>query len=73
MVTPARLERATLCLEGRCSIQLSYGAMDEDIGLIKEGAECQKLTEIIENRGQLFGTGFKRTFIKSGQGRFHEP
>gem|GEM_PF-2050171 len=25
MVRPARLERATLCLEGRCSIQLSYG------------------------------------------------
>jgi hypothetical protein len=22
---PARFERATLCLEGRCSIQLSYG------------------------------------------------
>lgn len=22
---PARLERATLCLEGRCSIHLSYG------------------------------------------------
>ena len=22
---PARVERATLCLEGRCSIQLSYG------------------------------------------------
>ena len=25
MVGPARFERATLCLEGRCSIQLSYG------------------------------------------------
>jgi hypothetical protein len=25
MARPARLERATLCLEGRCSIQLSYG------------------------------------------------
>ena len=24
LVRPARLERATLCLEGRCSIQLSY-------------------------------------------------
>ena len=25
MARPARVERATLCLEGRCSIQLSYG------------------------------------------------
>jgi hypothetical protein len=25
MAGPARFERATLCLEGRCSIQLSYG------------------------------------------------
>ena len=25
MVRPARLELTTLCLEGRCSIQLSYG------------------------------------------------
>ena len=26
MVAPAGFEPATLCLEGRCSIQLSYGA-----------------------------------------------
>ena len=26
MVTPVRFERTTLALEGRCSIQLSYGA-----------------------------------------------
>jgi hypothetical protein len=25
MVRPARFERTTACLEGRCSIQLSYG------------------------------------------------
>lgn len=25
MVRPLRFERKTLCLEGRCSIQLSYG------------------------------------------------
>ncbi len=25
MARPLRLERRTLCLEGRCSIQLSYG------------------------------------------------
>ena len=24
MVLPVRIERTTLCLEGRCSIQLSY-------------------------------------------------
>ena len=27
LVIPARLERATLSLEGRCSIQLSYGTV----------------------------------------------
>ena len=26
LATPAGLEPATLCLEGRCSIRLSYGA-----------------------------------------------
>ena len=28
MACPARFERATYALEGRCSIQLSYGQMD---------------------------------------------
>lgn len=27
---PARLERATYCLEGNCSIQLSYGTTDKN-------------------------------------------
>ncbi len=31
VVRPARLERATLCLEGRCSIQLSYGRIEQKI------------------------------------------
>ncbi len=30
MVRPAGLEPATLGLEGRCSIQMSYGRMDHD-------------------------------------------
>jgi hypothetical protein len=29
MAIPARLELATPCLEGRCSIQLSYGINKE--------------------------------------------
>ena len=29
---PARIERATTCLEGRCSIQLSYGRNPEYTG-----------------------------------------
>jgi hypothetical protein len=28
LATPARFELATLCLEGRCSIQLSYGVKE---------------------------------------------
>ena len=31
MVRPARIERATTCLEGRCSIQLSYGRNQPEI------------------------------------------
>ena len=31
LATPAGLEPATLCLEGRCSIQLSYGAAGKEI------------------------------------------
>jgi hypothetical protein len=30
VVRPPRLERGTLCLEGRCSIQLSYGRFVEE-------------------------------------------
>src|SRR5882762_5894100 len=30
MARPPRLERGTLCLEGRCSIQLSYGRSPEN-------------------------------------------
>jgi len=29
-VIPARFERATVCLEGRCSIQLSYGIKNKE-------------------------------------------
>jgi hypothetical protein len=32
LVIPARFERATVCLEGRCSIQLSYGTEGAKIG-----------------------------------------
>ena len=31
LVRPPRFERGTTCLEGRCSIQLSYGRGHEDI------------------------------------------
>ena len=31
LATSAGLEPATLCLEGRCSIQLSYGAAGKEI------------------------------------------
>src|SRR5882672_5862629 len=33
MARPPRLERGTLCLEGRCSIQLSYGRTPENQAL----------------------------------------
>ena len=31
MARPPRFERGTLCLEGRCSIQLSYGRSQKNI------------------------------------------
>ena len=36
LVIPERLERSTYCLEGSCSIQLSYGTA---LVLIKSGAK----------------------------------
>jgi hypothetical protein len=39
MARPARLELATLCLEGRRSIQLSYGRVADSDS--RAGAACQ--------------------------------
>ena len=36
VATPARLERATPCLEGRCSIRLSYGVPKDASGAAGE-------------------------------------
>ena len=43
MVRPARLERATLGLENRCSIQLSYTHIDKT-KLVKEPKLARKST-----------------------------
>lgn len=40
MVMPLRFERRTYALEGRCSIQLSYGTNEINIA---EGAQSSKL------------------------------
>ena len=42
-VIPLRLERKTYCLEGSCSIQLSYGT---DLVLIKSGAKIVQTERI---------------------------
>ncbi len=40
LVRPARIERATICLEGRCSIQLSYGRNPINTGVLSPGQLC---------------------------------
>gem|GEM_PF-5494751 len=42
LVIPARFERATVCLEGRCSIQLSYGTEGAKIGRELEGMPSER-------------------------------
>jgi hypothetical protein len=53
LAIPAGLEPATLCLEGRCSIQLSYGTWPEIHGfLARFGAE-----PIAQNVNKLRNSG----------------
>jgi hypothetical protein len=48
MVIPSGLEPETVCLEGRCSIQLSYGTS-------RERFRSAKVVREIENRVGEFG------------------
>ena len=47
MVRPARLELTTLCLEGRCSIQLSYG---RTLSLLVGAARFELATSCSQSR-----------------------
>ena len=48
-VIPPRLERGTYCLEGSCSIQLSYGT---DLVLLKSGAKLRGLIGFSKKKGE---------------------
>ena len=53
MARPARFERTTACLEGRCSIQLSYGRGQQDIsgrGTRAQARLCGGFS-LVENSG----------------------
>lgn len=50
MARPARFERATLCLEGRCSIQLSYGRTLYSLNFIHARPIVQALKSVPINR-----------------------
>ena len=42
MARPEGIEPPTLCFEGRCSIQLSYGRVVEVILILKHSPQFQK-------------------------------
>jgi uncharacterized membrane protein (UPF0127 family) len=57
MARPARFERTTACLEGRCSIQLSYGRGQQDIS--GRGARAQaRQFSLVENSDGFRQDGF---------------
>ena len=55
MVGPARLERATLCLEGRCSIHLSYGPMKSILAVCSPENTRSKIGRCRYGELALFG------------------
>ncbi len=61
MVRPARLERATYCLEGSCSIQLSYGRIFVTLWCEQQ---CAILLKLIVKTIVLFNT-----YCKNWSGR----
>ena len=48
MACPAGLEPATFCLEGRCSIQLSYGHTSDQWIKLKQGSVAKQGQQWVE-------------------------
>ncbi len=59
---PARFERTTACLEGRCSIQLSYGRGQQDIS--RRGARAQARLQVGFSLVEISGTFRQAGFVK---------
>ena len=57
MVSPAGIEPATLCLEGRCSIQLSYGLLEEIVAAEHFNLKFEKWHKACPGENSLYQHG----------------
>ena len=71
LVRPARFERATYGLEGRCSILLSYGRVKTykilKAFLARETVICNSICRGWRNMACCFATGFLLVHFRVGQ------
>src|SRR5690606_22047131 len=62
ILLPARFERATYGLEGRCSIQLSYGSATKQFNII---AKAQRPSQPLSGRASMTASICSRTSERS--------
>src|SRR5258706_3039387 len=73
MARPARLERATLCLEGRCSIQLSYGRSFENQALTNAVFDAPQIVPRSTMNGKAVLLSMTKKELKNNRASLWEP